>query len=317
MSRFTRFGEKNSYYGPKIAIVIPTLNEEEGIGLVMDGIGKALHHYNHTVLVVDGYSKDRTVEIAKERGASVIYQRGSGYGDALMTGFEYASNNLKADVVVMMDADGTYDPHDVPALLKPVLEDRADFVIGNRFQGMKRRAMTFVNRIGNKMLSSIARRTLRLKISDTQCGLRALRASLLRNLSLRTEGMSFAIEMLAEAKQVKARVLEVPIAYNQRVGNTKLSPIRDGMRIFGTILRLIRDYQPLLFFGSFGFLLALIGALIGVNIVITWVQTGHVTRLASVTLSSMLIIAGLFIFTIGLLADMIKDLRRELKRKME
>lgn len=309
--------EGSKYFEPRVVIVLPTLNEEEGIGLVLDGIEKVMQQYDHVVLVVDGHSTDKTVELAKDRGASVIYQRGNGYGDALMAGFEYASNDLKADVVVVMDADGTYDPHDVPALLKPVLEDRADLVIGNRFQGMKRGAMTFVNRMGNKMLSSIARRTLRLEIADTQCGLRALRASLLRHLRLRAEGMSFAIEMLAEAKEAKARFLEVPIIYCPRIGNTKLSPIRDGIRIFGTILRLMRDYKPLLFFGGFGFLLSLIGSLIGVSIVFEWIRTGSITRLASVSLSSMLIITGFFVFMIGLLADMIKDLRKELRAKTE
>jgi dolichol-phosphate mannosyltransferase len=316
MSGFTKFGERNNYSEGKIVVVIPTLNEEKGIGLVIDGINKAMHQYNPTVLIVDGYSKDKTVEIAKEKGASIIYQRADGYGDALMTGFKYANNHINADIIVMMDADGTYDPDDIPELLAPLLKDQADLVIGNRFRGMKRGAMTFTNRIGNKILSWIARRSLRIKVTDTQCGLRAFRASLIKNLHIKTEGMSFATEMLTEAKHAGARILEVPIAYHPRIGNTKLNPIKDGMRILGTILRLIRDYEPLLFFGGFGFILASIGSLIGMSVVFEWIRTGSVTHLASVSLSSMLIITGFFVFMMGLLADMIKDLKKELRSKL-
>jgi dolichol-phosphate mannosyltransferase len=317
MSGFRKFGERNNYSEGNIVVVIPTLYEEKGIGLVIDGINKAMHQYNPTVLVVDGYSKDKTVEIAKEKGASIIYQRADGYGDALMTGFEYANNHINADIIVMMDADGTYDPDDIPELLTPLLKNQADLVIGNRFRGMKRGAMTFTNRIGNRILSWIARRSLRIKVTDTQCGLRAFRANLIRNLHIKTEGMSFATEMLAEAKQAGARILEVPIAYHPRIGDAKLNPIKDGMRILGTILRLIRDYEPLLFFGGFGFILVSIGSLIGMSIVFEWIRTGSVTHLASVSLSSMLIVTGFFVFMIGLLADMIKDLRKELRAKTE
>jgi len=310
-------GNARNNPGLRIVFVVPTLNEEAGIGLVLDGVSKVMQQNNYTILVVDGHSEDKTVQIAKDRGVSIIFQRGNGYGDALMTGFDCACEELKADIIVMMDADGTYDPKDLPELLSPILENRADLVVGNRFLGMKKGSMTFINRLGNRMLSWIARRTLGIKINDTQCGLRALRTDLMRHINLKVEGMPFATEMLAEAKQAKARIVEVPIAYHPRIGDTKLNPIKDGMRILGTILRLIRDYAPLLFFGGFGFILASIGSLIGVSIVFEWIRTGSVTHLASVSLSSMLIVAGFFVFMVGLLADMIKDLRKELRARTE
>ncbi|MDH5689841.1 MAG: glycosyltransferase [Candidatus Bathyarchaeota archaeon] len=299
----------------RIVFVVPTLNEEAGVGLVLDGISKVMQQNNYTVLVVDGHSEDKTVQIAKERGASIVFQRERGYGDALMTGFECACNSLKADILVMMDADGTYDPKDVPNLLNPILENRADLVVGNRFLGIKRGSMTFVNRVGNRMLSWIARRTLNIGITDTQCGLRALRADLMKHINFKAEGMSLATEMLAEAKQAKARIVEVPIAYHPRIGDTKLNPIKDGSRILGTILRLIRDYKPLLFFGAFGFIMASIGSFIGMNIVFEWLETGSVKHVPSLILSSMLVTTGFFVCMVGLLADMIKDLRKELRAR--
>jgi glycosyltransferase involved in cell wall biosynthesis len=297
----------------RIAFVIPTLNEEAGIGLVLDGINKVMQKSNHTVIVVDGHSEDQSIQIAKERGASVISQREHGYGDALITGFKCACKELNADIIVMMDADGTYDPLDIPKLLNPILENCADLVMGNRFSGMKQGSMTFINRIGNKILSWVTRKSLNIKISDTQCGLRALRTELVEHIHLNSEGMPFATEMLAEAQQAKAGIAEVPISYHPRIGKTKLNPVKDGVRILGTTLRLIRDYKPLLFFGGFGLILTLIGSLIGIIIVFEWMKTGSITHLASVSLSSMLIITGFFIFMIGLLADMIKNMRKEIR----
>lgn len=234
-----RLREKQTQH-PKelhIVIVIPALNEENGIGLVLDRVNKAMEPYSHRVLVVDGNSSDGTIRIAKDRGALVIFQSNKGYGEALRTGFTYACESLKADIVVMLDADGTYDPHDIPALLRCILENRSDMVVGNRLQQLTDGTMPFINVVGNRILSLTARIVLQLDVSDTQCGLRALHASLIRRVRIESDGMSFAIEMLARAKQAGARISEVPISYWPRYGNSKLNRFRDGFDILRTILR--------------------------------------------------------------------------------
>ena len=309
-------GNSKNLFDSKIVFVVPTLDEEEGVGLVLDGINKVMHQNNHIVLVVDGHSEDRTIPIAKDRGAHILFQRENGYGDALMTGFNFACEELNADVIVMMDADGTYDPNDIPKLLNPILEKRADLVIGNRFSGMKQGCMPFVNRIGNRVLSWIVKRTLGIKINDTQCGIRALRVELIKHVTMKTKGMPFATEMLAEAKQVNARIVEVPVAYHQRIGNTKLNPTKDGIRIVGTIFRLIKDYNPLILFGGSGVLLTLTGFFLAVNPIFEWVQTGSIEHLTSFSLGSTLFATGIITLIVGLLADMIKDLRKEVRSKL-
>jgi glycosyltransferase involved in cell wall biosynthesis len=220
----------------KVIVVIPTLNEETGIGLVLDNLDHALHSYNYDVLVVDGHSSDNTVRIVKDKGASIIFQCSKGYGDALRTGFVYAYDNLNADVIVMIDADGTYDAYDVPSLVQKVLEDKADMAIGNRFDKMDGDAMPLVNMVGNKMLSLMARILLQLDVTDTQCGLRAIRSSLAREIKTEADGMPFAIEMLARAKKAGARIAEVPISYHERKGFSKLSRFEDGFGILRKIL---------------------------------------------------------------------------------
>jgi glycosyltransferase involved in cell wall biosynthesis len=144
--------------------VIPTLNESEAVGQVIASVKQAMKGYNYRVLTVDGHSTDSTDEIARNMGAVVIYQQGKGYGDALKTGFFYARKRLNAEVIVMMDADLTYDPKHIPQLVKPILEDEADMVVGNRFAGMQKGAMPLVNRVGNRVLSFVPKRHESLQI---------------------------------------------------------------------------------------------------------------------------------------------------------
>ena len=113
----------------KLVVVIPTLNEENGIGLVLDNLKVALHSYYCDVLVVDGYSIDKTVEIAKDRRANIIFQPSKGYGDAFRAGFNYACEKMNADIIVMTDADGTYDAFDVPIILGPILSKVSDILL--------------------------------------------------------------------------------------------------------------------------------------------------------------------------------------------
>jgi len=297
-----------------LAIVVPTLNEAKSVGRVLDEVFEVLKGEKFTVVVVDGRSTDGTDEIARRKGAKVIYQRNNGYGDALRTGFLYARRRLHANVIVMMDADLTYDAKDIPRLVEPILKGEADLIVGNRFVGMQKGAMPFVNRVGNRWLSWFARATLRLKVHDTQCGLRAFRSELVGCLDLEAEGMPLAIEMLSEAKFARARIGEVPVTYRRRVGATKLNPLRDGLRILGIIIRLMRDTEPLLFFGAIGFVLGVAGLWFGVDITLEWLRTRSVGRVPTVMLSVLLLFGAMQFFTIGLVADMIKRLKRSKNR---
>lgn len=285
----------------RIVVVMPTLNECRAVGRVVGGIKQVMAGYDCRVLVVDGHSADGTDVIARERGAMVIYQRGKGYGDALKTGFFYARKRMNAEVVVMMDADLTYAPEDLPRLVAPVLADDADLVVGNRFSGMKKGAMPMVNRFGNRGLSLVAKMALGLNVYDTQSGMRAFRSELLEKMTLVAVGMPLAMEILAEARSVNARIREVPISYSARVGETKLHPIKDGGRILGTTVRLMFDVRPLLFFGSIGTALGVLGLLLHyIMRPIEWVN---------VLFQLAFMVVGIVLFGIGCAIVIIKKLR--------
>jgi glycosyltransferase involved in cell wall biosynthesis len=244
--------------------------------------------------------------VVKDKGEILVRQRGRGYGHALITGFNYAVEAFDPEVLVMMDADGTYDAVDIPRLLLPILSDELDLVLGCRFDRMESDAMTSTNRVGNKILSWFANRFLGVHVSDTQCGLRAFTPDLVDLFNGQAKGMSFATEMLADAEQAGARIGEVSIVYRPRIGTTKLSPLHDGAKIVAIILRLLRDYKPLLFFGALGFASVLAGLALGFDVILEYTSTGTITKIPTAILTAFLLGAGVQLASLGLLADMIK-----------
>jgi dolichol-phosphate mannosyltransferase len=174
-------------------------------------------------------------------------------------------------------------------------------------------AMTWTNSIGNKILSWFARRFLGVHVCDSQCGLRALTPDLVEIFNGQAKGMSFATEMLADAEQAGARIGEVSIVYRPRIGATKLSPLRDGVKIAGIILRLLRDYKPMLFFGGLGFASAFAGLALGFDVILEYMSTGTVTKIPTAILTAFLLGAGVQLASLGLLADMIKGQKPQKK----
>ena len=291
-----------------VVVVIPTLNEEKGISPTLNTIRESLEgKFRFKILIVDGLSTDRTVQIAKSMGAKVIKQRRRGYGDALQAGFYFVDTRMKASIIVMMDSDGTYDSKDIVKMVNVINSGEADFVIGNRFAKMDKKAMTTTNRIGNKMLSIVARKLLNMKVSDTQCGIRAFRsdlASIFYNTSI---GMPFATEMLALSNQYHIKIKEIPVSYHERIGDTKLNPIHDGVKILGTTIRLMRDTRPLSFFCSIGAAMIILGTFFGITILIEYFTTGIITKIPTTILSVLLVVLGVQTISLGLISDMIKN----------
>ena len=291
-----------------IAIVIPTLNEEEGINSTINAVKQSLDgKYSYKIVVVDGLSTDKTVEKAKAFGAKVIRQRRKGYGDALQSGFYYVDTRLKTHITVMIDADGTYEANDIVKMADIIMKGEADFVIGNRFANMEKKAMTGFNKFGNKLLSLVARRLLNINVSDTQCGLRAFRTDLANIFYTSSLGMPFATEMLAATNSYHIKIKEIPTSYYERMGKTKLTPIQDGLGILGTIIRLMRDTRPLSLFGSIGLIFISIGLFTGFEVIMEYLQFNTVRRIPTAFLSVLFLVLGVQSISLGLISDMIKS----------
>ena len=221
----------------RISIVIPALNEEEGIEKTIGAIPrKELEGMNYEVqiIVVDNDSQDGTGELAKKAGAEVIFERRRGYGSANKAGFHYASG----DIIAAADADASYPVEDIPRLVKLLEIGDLDFVTTDRFTLLEKGVMPFRNRVGNKILTLAMRLLFRIDIKDSQSGMWVFRKSLLDRMVLKFDTMAFSEELKVEACYFsKARWREVPIKYRARLGEVKLRGWRDG---FGNLCRLIK-----------------------------------------------------------------------------
>jgi glycosyltransferase involved in cell wall biosynthesis len=214
---------------PELSIVMPTLNEEEGIRECLNRAKRAVEELGITTeIIVSDSSSDRTPEIAKQHGAIVVQPTESGYGNAYKHGFEHA----RGDYVAIGDADTTYDFEELPKLLQCAEQEEADLVLGSRLNGeIKPGAMPALHQyIGNPLLTRFLNTFYDAGVSDAHSGFRVIRREALDELDLQTGGMEFASEMIMEAASQDMVIEEVPITYHEREGEATLESFRDGWR---------------------------------------------------------------------------------------
>jgi dolichol-phosphate mannosyltransferase len=209
------------------------LNEEEGIGLTIFELNKTL--LNPRILVVDGRSTDRTVEIAKSMGANVIFQDGIGKGDALAKAIKHL--DIAVDHVVITDADYTYSAEYIPGMIR-ILEENPDvgMVCGNRFSGYSdlKGANSFFY-FGNRLIAFIHSFLNGVSLVDPLTGLRVVRAGILRNWKVESRGFDVEVELNNRVEREGFGIVEVPIKYRERLGEKKLG-VRNGAEIFRRIM---------------------------------------------------------------------------------
>ncbi|HEY3274279.1 MAG TPA: glycosyltransferase [Methanocella sp.] len=284
-----------------ITIVIPTINEP-AIDKVIRDACQSLKDYDFEIVVVDKSTDDTPLKAGKA-GARVIVQKDTGYGSAYLLGFRSASP--ESDIIVMIDGDDTYDPFDIPLLIDPILNGNADMVLGNRFSHMEQGAMTARNRFGNRVITVAINVLFRLRLKDSQTGLRALRASALDRLEFISDGMPFASEMIIDAHKKSLNIAEVPVSYRRRIGEAKMKAYRDGSLIAGLVIRKAQERNPLAIFLPLGLLMMLGGVVLWVIVLQEWLTTGTINRLASAAGGTMLFLAGLQVIILGVLAGIL------------
>jgi glycosyltransferase involved in cell wall biosynthesis len=220
-----------------VSVIIPVFNEEVTVGDVVTRTKKTLEKMGtkYEILVVDDGSDDRSADVAQERKASVLRECHKGKGFALRCGFKHA----KGEWVVTLDADGSHKPEEIPLVLRSLMDNKADFVVGSRFANSEdnKAKIPKINRTGNRLFNTMTGYLTGLRITDSQSGFRAIRASLIKRMELNSRGYEVESEMLVKALRMGARVTETPISFDQRtVGSSKLDPIRDGTRILYAII---------------------------------------------------------------------------------
>ncbi len=270
----------------KTIVVLPTYNEKETIQEVLRGI---LTH-DVEVLVVDDSSPDGTGKIVAElqkQNARIhlLSGRKKGLGDAYRRGFAYATQHLNADILMEMDADLSHNPKDIPRLLKPILQQEADFVIGSRYcpggsiegWGRYRKSVSYCGNLLARIIGGIR------EIKDTTAGFRALRAEIVQDWDASaTKGYSFQIGLLHHALQNKYRVQEIPVRFTDRkVGKSKLG-MTDILEFFFVALRIgFQTYRRILIFLLIGFT----GLLINIGAQSIFLRLLHIQSLIALALA--------------------------------
>lgn len=293
-------------------MLVPTLNEAETIS----GIVKSFVSAGYRVLVIDGHSTDDTRKLAREAGAEVIIQTGTGKGQAVQQMFAA----IKDEYLVMIDGDGTYLPDEIDTMLAPVLAGQADHVIGNRFANFSPGAFTKLNLIGNKILNRMFGFIYGGSLKDILSGYRAFNKNAYKWIELNKTGFEVETEITVECVKKDLMVVEVPITYlpRRKGADTKLNPIRDGARIGMTIFKLAKLHNPMIYFGMLGLLSMLSGIGVGIYVVNEWLS--GITHVLLTILATLLVIAGLQLFIFGSIANMIVALHyktvREIRRNL-
>jgi glycosyltransferase involved in cell wall biosynthesis len=207
----------------KLSIVIPAYNEKNTIWKVVQQVKAVNLGLETELIVVDDHSTDGTSEVldqlAKENSGAangrirvVRHDKNRGKGAAVRTGMRYATG----DVVLIQDADLEYDPSDYPELVKPILENRADVVYGNRFHGGSHRVLYYWHYLGNRLLTNLCNALSNINLSDVEVGYKVFRRSLLTGLKLESNRFGFDPEITIKVARIGARIYEVPISYHGR-----------------------------------------------------------------------------------------------------
>ena len=209
------------YKEQKITVIIPCLNEEQGIERVLT----RMPAFVDEVIVVDNGSTDRTSDVARGFGAKVVREDVRGYGRAYKTGFGQATG----DVIITLDGDHSYPVDALSYLLEAFLHLDVDFLNASRFPVRDKQAMSFKHKFGNFVLSIVMSVLFFRWVRDSQSGMWVFKRSILRDFTLESNGMAFSEEIKIEAlKHPKVRFEEISIQYSSRLGEIKLNPWRDG-----------------------------------------------------------------------------------------
>ncbi|WP_114951051.1 glycosyltransferase family 2 protein [Sphingosinicella terrae] len=294
---------------PRIAVLLPCYNEEAAIAQTIAGFRAALP--DALIYVYDNNSADRTRDVAAEAGAIVRSERMQGKGHVVRRMFA----DIEADIYVMADGDATYDASAAPTLIRKLIDEQLDMVVGAR-QSEVEEAYRRGHRIGNRLFNALLASLFGRSFSDIFSGYRVFSRRFAKSFPALARGFETETEISVHALELAMPVGEVVTVYGARPegSHSKLSTYRDGWRIMKTILNLFRIERPVIFYGSFSLFLLALAVVLSVPLILTYIETGLVPRFPTAILVTGLTLLAALSFFAGLILDTVTRGRREIRR---
>jgi glycosyltransferase involved in cell wall biosynthesis len=292
-----------------VAVLLPCYNEAVAIGSVVRSFSAALPEAR--IYVYDNNSTDGTLDEAAKAGAIVRAEPYQGKGNVVRRMLA----DIDADIYVLADGDGTYDPTAAGMLIETLVKENLDMIVGTRVGGGEE-AYRRGHRAGNRIFNRIVAELFGPGFSDILSGYRVLSRRFAKSFPVTATGFEIETELSVHALDLKIATREVPLPYSKRPEGSasKLRTYRDGWRILMTILMLVKELQPFRFFGTIAGVLALIALGIGLPLLPTYLATGLVPRFPTAILAATIMQLAFLSFACGLILDSLARARREAKR---
>lgn len=293
----------------EIAVLIPCYNEAVTIAQVVTDFRTALPAA--TIYVYDNNSRDDTAQAAQAAGAVVRLETLQGKGNVIRRMFA----DIEADVYVMVDGDDTYDASSAPAMIAQLVDEQLDMVNGARVTDIEA-AYRPGHRWGNRLLTGFVASIFGNRINDMLSGYRIFSRRFVKSFPALSTGFEIETELTVHALELRMQVAEMETPYKDRPEGSisKLSTVKDGIRILRTILHLIKEERPLQFFSLIAAGLALVSFALAIPILLTYLDTGLVPRFPTAILCSALMLLAFLSFYAGLILNTVTTARREFKR---
>ncbi|HEY1721303.1 MAG TPA: glycosyltransferase family 2 protein [Magnetospirillaceae bacterium] len=293
----------------RVAVLLPCHNEERSIGTVVGNFRRVLPEAE--IYVYDNVSTDRTSEVAAAAGAIVRQESLKGKGNVVRRMFA----DIEADAYILCDGDDTYDAVSAPKLVDRLIADNLDMVVAIRRE-IADTAYRRGHRLGNWLLTSSVTFIFGRGMTDMLSGYRVFSRRFVKSFAALSSGFEIETEMTVHALALRVPMAEIETAYGTRSegSSSKLRTYRDGLRILGTIFKMFREEKPLSFFSLGSAILAFISIVLGVPIVVEFMETGLVPRFPTAILATGIMILAFLSLTAGFVLDSVMLGRREAKR---
>ena len=297
----------------RIAVILPAYNEELTIRQTIEDFHGALPEAH--IVVVNNNSKDNTLNIATEtvqrlRCGSVMTELRQGKGNAVRRAF----SDIDADVYLMADADMTYPSDQAIAMITPILNNEADMVVGDRISDgdYERENKRPLHSFGNSLVQRLVNTLFNSKLSDIMTGYRALSRKLVKNYPILVDGFQIETDLTLHALDKRFRIIELPIKYKDRPSGSfsKLNTLSDGAKVLWSIMRILRHYRPLQFFGGLALAFVLAGIVAAIPVLNDWVLYKYIYHVPLAILATGCEIVAVLLLAIGLILDSIVHLQR-------